>query len=71
MTEQKETRNLMGGLLDEMNRCRELLKEYESIPQGAFGAAVIRADIVNAEIAIRENDVVKMLIAYQSLKECK
>jgi hypothetical protein len=27
----EETKTLMDGLLDEMNRCRELLKEYESI----------------------------------------
>lgn len=63
--------NLMEGLINEMNRCRELLKEYEKIPEGVFGAAMIKQDIKNAEEAITENDVVKMLTAYQALKECQ
>lgn len=63
--------NLMEGLINEMNRCRELLKEYEAIPEGVFGAAMIKQDIKNAEEAITENDVVKMLTAYQALKECQ
>lgn len=64
--------NLMDGLFNEMNRCREVLKHYEEIgPVGMFGATMIKADIDNAERAIRQNDVVKMLAAYQALKEVK
>lgn len=66
-----ETKNLMDGLFDEMNRCRELLKEYEKIPEGAFGAAMIRREIQRAEQSIKDSDVVSMLVVYQSLKEIK
>jgi len=67
-----ETKTLMDGLMDEMNRCRELLTMYEEIgPAGAFGAVMIKRDIAFAELSIRENDVVKMLQAYSSLKECQ
>lgn len=69
-TEQPE--NLMDGLFYEMNRCRDLLNEYKAIgPVGLFGHAMIAADLRAAENAIRENDVVKMLQAYNALKECQ
>lgn len=61
--------SLMDGLFNEMNRCREGLKLYESIPEGALGAIMIKRSIAKAEQSIKENDVVKMLIAYQDLKE--
>jgi hypothetical protein len=71
-TDKKESKNLMDGLFDEMNRCRELLKEYEAIGSaGIFGATMIKMDIAKAEQAIRNNDVVQMLIAYEALKEIK
>lgn len=67
-----KTTTLMDGLLNEMNRNRELLKEYESIGwEGRFGAHMIKIAIRNAEQAIRENDVVKILLAYNELKETK
>jgi hypothetical protein len=28
-----EVKNLMQGLLEEMNRVREIIKEYESLPE--------------------------------------
>lgn len=61
--------NLMDGLFKEMNRLREILPHYEAIPQGAFGAALIRQAIASAEQSIRDNDVVQMVVAYQNLKE--
>lgn len=62
--------NLMDGLFKEMNRCREVLKQYEEIgAAGAFGAYMIKMDIQTAEQAIKDNDVVKMLTAYNALKE--
>lgn len=65
-----EIKNLMEGLLDELNRNRELLKEYEAIgPAGQFGAHFIRQSILAGETAIRDNDVIKMLSAYSNLKE--
>lgn len=71
MTAGDKTKNLMDGLFDEMNRCREVLKHYEEIPQGVFGATMIKRSILKAEQSIKENDVVKMLIAYRDLKEIK
>ena len=66
-----EIKNLMEGLLEEMNRVRETIAEYKSLPKnaGMIGAALMEIDIKNAERAIVENDVVKMLIAYQNLKK--
>jgi hypothetical protein len=64
-----EPQNLMDGLFEQMNRCREVLTYYDEIPQGVFGATMIRASIRNAENAIKENDVIKMLAAYRDLKE--
>ena len=62
--------NLMEGLLSEMNRARELQKQYEEIgTPGLFGAAMIRGAIAAAEGAIASNDVVAMLTSYAKLKE--
>jgi hypothetical protein len=62
--------NLMEGLLQELNRNKELLSEYKEIgPAGAFGAIFIDQDIKFAEYSIIENDVIKMLQAYEKLKE--
>lgn len=64
--------NLMDGLFSEMDRVRDIIKEYEDpILNGAgrFAAAFMKQDIIIAERAIKENDVVKMLQAYSKLKE--
>lgn len=64
------TKTLMDGLLDEMSRVRELRQQYVDIgPPGAFGLAMIDIAIKAAEDSIREDDVVKMLIAFNSLQE--
>lgn len=60
---------LMDGLLKEINRAKEILKMYDEIPTGKFGAMMIRQDIALAEKSISDNDVVQMLVAYQRLKE--
>jgi hypothetical protein len=67
----EKSENLMDGLFKEMNRCRELKKLYDEIPQGKFGSVMIQQDINFAEQAIKENDVIKMLQAYNTLKGCK
>lgn len=63
--------NLIQALIREMSRAREVLKLYEEIPQGAgaFGAAMIKMEIKNAEEALATNDVVKIIAAYTALKE--
>lgn len=63
---------LADGLLAEQQRCRVLLEVYAGIgPAGAFGAAMIRQDLADAEAAIMSGDVVAMLRAYEALRECQ
>jgi len=62
--------NLIEGLQQEMNRCRDLIKAYEEIgPVGALGKLVIENSIKNGEAAIASGDVVAMVAAYQDLKQ--
>ena len=60
--------NLIEGLQSQMNRCREVLKIYEEIPQGVFGATMIKQAIAAAEIAIAGDDVTEMLKCYKGLE---
>lgn len=64
--------NLMDGLLSEMNRVRDIIKEYEHPSlngAGQFAASFMKMDILMAEKSISEGDVIKMLQAYSKLKE--
>jgi len=62
--------NLMDGLLSEMNRVRELITEYESLPKGAgmFGSTMMKLNIKMAELSIGSGDVADMMLQYQKLK---
>jgi len=63
--------NLIEGLQEQMNRVRELLKEYEEIgPAGVFGTIMLKAEIKNAEASIASGDTIRMLQCYESLKMC-
>ncbi len=53
--------NLIEGLQEKMNRSLELLKCYEEVPTGGFGAMMIRQDIATAEKAIANCDTIKMV----------
>ena len=66
-----EVKNLIEGLLEEMNRVREMMVEYRSLPKGAgrFAASLMELNIKNAEEAISEGDAVKMIEALKLLKE--
>lgn len=68
-----ETKNLMDGLLEEMNRVRELIAEYKSLPNGVgmIGAGLMTVNIRMAEKAISNNDVIEMLVQYEKLKSCE
>ena len=66
--ERGEAMNLIEGLLKEIGRNRELLTQYESIPQGLFGATMIRQDIAKAEQAMCNNDVAAMVFACKELQ---
>jgi hypothetical protein len=70
MEETKQPQNLMDGMIDELNRNRELLKQYEAIgPAGAFGAHFLKQAIKRGEDSIRSGDVIQMLSAYNELKD--
>lgn len=62
--------NLIEGLLKEMNRVRELIKIYESLPDGAgfIAASMMKVSIKKAEEAIATGDIVAELKAYEDLK---
>lgn len=55
----------------ELERARKLLAIYESIPEGLFGAAMIRMAIARAEAAQASGDVVAIVAAFQELRELK
>jgi len=59
----------MEGLIQEVNRNKELLKQYEAIGQpGIFGAAMIKRDIEQAEKVMGQGDTIEMLKSYEQLK---
>lgn len=62
--------NLIQGLHKEMNRVRDLIKEYEGLPGGAgfLGASMMKVSIQRAETAIGNSDVIAELQAYNDLK---
>ncbi len=66
---EEKSKNLIESIHAEMDRCRELKKLYDAIPMGFISASMIAGEIKFAEIAIEENDVVKMLLAYKKLQE--
>lgn len=69
--EMRMPENLIEGIQRELKRNRELLVEYESIPQGVFGATMIKHTIIQAEKAIAVNDVTEMIKVLAELQETK
>ena len=61
--------NLIEGLQEELDRNRELLKMYEEIPAGAFGATMIRQSIKRAETAMANGDTIEMIRCFKELQE--
>ena len=59
------------ALPKEIERVQEIIKLYESIPNGHFAASLMRADIQNAQQAMMEGNLPLMLAIYQDLKEWK
>jgi hypothetical protein len=63
---------LADALPKEIERCQQLLVDYAEIgPQGAFAAAMIRADIAAAHKAMISGDLVAMIRAYKELRGCQ
>ena len=61
--------NLMEGMIAECSRVRELLKKYESLPNGAglMGAMMMNRSLRMAERAMGSGDVTDMLKSYGDL----
>lgn len=62
--------NLIEGLFEEMNRVRDLIKQYEELPDNAgfLGASMMKVSVSNAEKAISSGDIVKEVQALEDLK---
>ncbi len=62
--------NLIEGLQSEMDRVREIIKEYEAVPNnaGVFAAGMMRHSIKNAEQLIAIGDTIGMMKALEDLK---
>jgi len=59
------------SLPKEIERCQQLLLEYEKIQAGAFGAGMITQAIKTANKAIIDQDLPAMIRAYEALIECE
>ncbi|KKL55480.1 hypothetical protein LCGC14_2255020 [marine sediment metagenome] len=67
MTDDTPT-NLPEAMAKEIQRNRELLEVYKSIPTGGFGARAIDLDIIEGVNALASGDILRILRAYASLK---
>lgn len=56
-------------LTKEIKRCEELLKLYEEIPTGFFGASVIRQALKVAHEALDDNDDQGIRLSLEELQE--
>lgn len=62
--------SLGEALPKEQARVREILGHYKALgPVGMFGAAFIEQDLREADNAVMSGDVVRMIRAYEKLKE--
>lgn len=65
--------NLMDGLIQEMNRVRELITQYDRLPNGVgvFGSTTMKQFIKEAEESMVTGNIVQMVLAYDNLKSCE
>lgn len=65
--------NIIEGIQQECNRCRDLIKVYDELPNGVgvFAKTFIALDIIEGEAAIASGDAVRMITAYNTLKGCE
>ena len=66
-----QTENLLDGLLSEINRVEEIIKEYKAVPKnaGMLAASFMELDISKAKQAISNGDTIQMISSYKALKE--
>ena len=60
--------NLPEAMEKQIERNRELLEIYKTIPTGGFGATMIAHDIREGIAALASGDVIRILRSYESLK---
>jgi len=62
--------NIIEGLHSEMDRVREVIKDYDEVPNnaGAFASGMMKYAIKNAEDMIANGDTIGMVQAYNYLK---
>lgn len=63
--------NLMDGLFSEMNRVRDIIKDYEDPSlngAGSFAIVFMRQAIKDGENAIKSGVVLDMITSYEELK---
>jgi hypothetical protein len=61
--------NIIEGILGQNNRVRKLIQIYNSVPNGQFAAAMMKAAIAEGDAAIASGDTVRMISAYKTLEE--
>ncbi len=61
--------NLIEALQKEITRSKKLIVEYEKLPTGGFGAAMIKVSVMEAEAAIASMDAVQIVRCLKSLRE--
>lgn len=68
---EKESKNIVQGLTDEILRVAEISKEYKSLPGGSgmLAAAMMDAAIEKAKKAQASGDILKMIPALKELQE--
>lgn len=68
---ESEKDNLINGLLDQINRVKEMIKEYQSLPKnaGMLASKFMELDIKKAENAIAEMNTVQMIVSFKALNE--
>lgn len=62
--------NLIEGLQRQMNRVREIIKVYESLPKnaGMFAATMMKQSIDYTESIIAQGDTIEMIACYKDLE---
>lgn len=65
-----DTKSVGEDFPQEQARCREVLAQYKELgSNGAFGAVMIEATLREADEAALSGDIVRILQAYQAMKE--
>jgi hypothetical protein len=70
---ESEKDNLINGLLDQINRVKEMIPIYQALPKGAgmLASKFMEAEIKKAEKAISEGDTIQMIYSFNKLNEYK